>query len=186
MATPPIALYAAWLGLATWDGATQGHVDSSSGGSPSSSWCSLFLGVITHLLFGKSRMIPAWFRFTVVGGGIAAYLYGPRGVGCGGRSGRSTHWLDRVGAAQLRSSRRYPRLFSRGWGDLRIPQPGGRDHPTPALTLRDRAQVVFVAGRDGWFGGPGRLVPQPGPGLAPESRRAALQPLSSSVTPSRG
>jgi plastocyanin len=70
----PIALYAAWLGLAIWDlarrKATRGFVIG---------WLAVillvpFLGVIAYLLFGRSRMIPAWFRFTVVGGGIAAYL----------------------------------------------------------------------------------------------------------------
>ena len=109
----------------------------------------------------------------------------PRVAGCGGGSGLSAHWLDRVGAAQLRSSRRYPRLFSGGWGDPDFLDRVGESirHPRPLseieLTWSSwRGEIGGLVARAGWFA-------SPDPDLPPESRRAVLQLLSPSVAPSR-
>ena len=95
----------------------------------------------------------------------------------------TAHWLDRVGAVQLRSSRRYPRLFSGGWGDPdvldRVEESIRHPHPEIELTWSSwRGELGGLVARSGWFN-------SPDPDLPPESRRAVMQLLSPSVSANR-
>jgi hypothetical protein len=69
----PFVLYAAWVTIALWDLARSGR---SKG--PVIGWSAVillvpFLGVILYYVIGRSA-IPAWQRWTLVAGGLGAYL----------------------------------------------------------------------------------------------------------------
>ncbi len=69
----PFVLYAAWVTIALWDLARSGR-----GKGPVIGWSAVillipFLGVILYYVIGRSA-IPAWQRWTLVVGGLGAYL----------------------------------------------------------------------------------------------------------------
>lgn len=69
----PFVLYAAWVTIALWDLARSGR-----GKAPVIGWSAVillipFLGVILYYVIGRSA-IPAWQRWTLVAGGLGAYL----------------------------------------------------------------------------------------------------------------
>jgi hypothetical protein len=69
----PFVLYAAWVTIALWDLARSGR-----GKGPVIGWSAVillvpFLGVILYYVIGRSA-IPAWQRWTLVAGGLGAYL----------------------------------------------------------------------------------------------------------------
>ncbi len=73
----PFMLFATLLALAVWDVARrQRDGDVSSAAAISWVLVSLlvpFVGVIAYFVFGRSQ-IPAWLRFTLIGGGLGAYV----------------------------------------------------------------------------------------------------------------
>lgn len=70
----PLVLLAAWVSLAFWDMANREGLSRGT----AVAWVAAillvpFLGVIAYHAFG-ARQLPAWLRWTVVAGGLGAYL----------------------------------------------------------------------------------------------------------------
>ena len=69
----PFVLYASWVTIALWDLARSGRGKGSVIGWSAVILLVPFLGVILYYVFGRSA-IPAWQRWTLVAGGLGAYL----------------------------------------------------------------------------------------------------------------
>ncbi|HKZ18499.1 MAG TPA: right-handed parallel beta-helix repeat-containing protein [Acidimicrobiia bacterium] len=69
----PFVLYAAWVTIALWDLARSGRGKGAVIGWSAVILLVPFLGVILYYMIGRSA-IPAWQRWTLVAGGIGAYL----------------------------------------------------------------------------------------------------------------
>jgi hypothetical protein len=69
----PFVLYASWVTIALWDLARSGRGKGAVVGWSAVILLVPFAGVILYYLLGRSA-IPAWQRWTLVAGGLGAYL----------------------------------------------------------------------------------------------------------------